>query len=310
MSPTKTFQTIFISALLIITLTSCKEEKVVEYNDDEIIVLIESPSYASNFFLGEPITFVGSAGTDNGYLMGEDLVWTSSIDGVIGYGDTFSRDDLSEGSHEITLTVANEAGESFQNSVPMNVLKHSRQVRQKIKEKRNIQTVVDFVDNGIYIDADDGTIIDMTTGLMWEKTPDNYKRDYFAAIEYANNLNLGGYDDWRMPTIEELLVISNLYLNERQRKNLNLSKKAFLTNGTICKVFDTMSGHFWAFQRPYTKNGKTLAANSVKYRYKDLVTSLFSSAPAVYEVNNPGFVRCVRKSDLKKWNKVLSTIKK
>ena len=291
-------------------LTSCEEGKVIKYNDGKIIVFIESPSYASRSFVGEPITFVGSAGTDNGYLRGEELVWVSSIDGVIGYGETFTRDDLSEGSHEITLTVVSEAGESFQNSVPMELFKHSKQVRHQIEDKRNIQTVVDLSDNGIYIDADDGTIIDMTTGLMWEKTPDNFTRDYFAAIEYANNLNLGGYDDWRMPTIEELLIISNIYLNERQRKNLNLSKKAFLTNGIICKVFDTMNGHFWALQRPYTKNGSTLAANSVKYIYNGSVTGFFHTAPAVYEVNNPGYVRCVRSSNLKKWRKVLAEIKK
>jgi hypothetical protein len=285
MFPTKPLRTIFFSVWLIITLGSCTEEVVErEYNDDEVIIFIQSPLYESKFFVGETVIFEGSAGTSNGFLKGEKLVWTSNIDGVIGYSETFSRDDLSEGSHEITLTGANEAGESIHYSVPIELFRKTDRERHQIKTNKHIELVVDVVDDGIYIDADDGTIVDTTTGLMWQKSPDNASRDYHSAIKYANNLKLAGYDDWRMPTIEELLIISDIYLSKSERKAFNLSKKAFLSGHVISKVFDTMNGHFWAFQRPYNNTGQTLAANAVRYRYNSTVTNYFHASPGVYEI--------------------------
>ncbi len=42
----------------------------------------------------------------------------------------------------------------------------------------------------------------MFNGLMWEK--ESQKMTWYDAMEYAQNLRLGGYDDWRVPIIEEL----------------------------------------------------------------------------------------------------------
>ena len=38
--------------------------------------------------------------------------------------------------------------------------------------------------------------------LMWEK--ESREMNWSNAMEYAKNLRLGGYDDWRLPTIKEL----------------------------------------------------------------------------------------------------------
>ena len=54
-----------------------------------------------------------------------------------------------------------------------------------------------------YQDNGDGTITDLNTGLMWQQTPGN-KVTYDEAVSGAENLNLAGYDDWRLPTIKEL----------------------------------------------------------------------------------------------------------
>ncbi len=59
----------------------------------------------------------------------------------------------------------------------------------------------------------DGTVTDNITGLMWQQSPDtdgdgdidaNDKLTYDEAVAGANMLNLGGYNDWRLPTIKEL----------------------------------------------------------------------------------------------------------
>lgn len=59
----------------------------------------------------------------------------------------------------------------------------------------------DFVDNN------DETVTDNATGLMWQKADDGTSRDWQGALEYAENLTLVGYTDWRLPNIKELQSI-------------------------------------------------------------------------------------------------------
>ncbi len=54
-----------------------------------------------------------------------------------------------------------------------------------------------------YIKNNDGTIIDNVTGLMWEMDMGE-KITFDEAFTKASNSNLGGYRDWRVPTIKEL----------------------------------------------------------------------------------------------------------
>lgn len=54
------------------------------------------------------------------------------------------------------------------------------------------------------IDNNNGTITNKDSGLMWQQeTPE--KMTWDQAETYCKNLNLGGYTDWRLPTIQELL---------------------------------------------------------------------------------------------------------
>ena len=54
-----------------------------------------------------------------------------------------------------------------------------------------------------YIDNGDGTISDLVTGLMWTKDP-GQKMTYNKAVANAAKCKVGGYTDWRLPTIKEL----------------------------------------------------------------------------------------------------------
>lgn len=54
-----------------------------------------------------------------------------------------------------------------------------------------------------YTDSGDGTVSDNITGLVWQKDP-GQKTTYAQAVSGASKLSLGGYDDWRIPTIKEL----------------------------------------------------------------------------------------------------------
>lgn len=58
-----------------------------------------------------------------------------------------------------------------------------------------------------YTDNGDGTITDNVTGLMWEQDMGD-KISYDEAITKATNSTLGGYTDWRVPTIKELYSLA------------------------------------------------------------------------------------------------------
>jgi hypothetical protein len=60
-----------------------------------------------------------------------------------------------------------------------------------------VKTGPTFQNNG------DGTISDLATGLTWQQTP-SAKITFAEAFTIADSLILGGYDDWRVPTITEL----------------------------------------------------------------------------------------------------------
>ena len=57
-----------------------------------------------------------------------------------------------------------------------------------------------FVDNG------DGTLTDIQTGLMWQQA-DPGELKWEEAKLYCENLVLGKYNDWRLPTMEELTTL-------------------------------------------------------------------------------------------------------
>lgn len=74
-------------------------------------VSISSPPDDSDFVEGTAIAFEGSAtDPEDGSLAGAALVWTSGLDGQIGTGSSFDRDDLSRGRHTITLTATDSNG--------------------------------------------------------------------------------------------------------------------------------------------------------------------------------------------------------
>lgn len=69
-----------------------------------------------------------------------------------------------------------------------------------------------------YVDNQDGTVSDLVTGLMWTQSPDLNgdgtidSADQMTlkdAIASVDGVDIGGYDDWRLPTIKELYSLIN-----------------------------------------------------------------------------------------------------
>jgi hypothetical protein len=55
-----------------------------------------------------------------------------------------------------------------------------------------------------YTDHGNGTVTDNVTGLTWSKGVDQQKVSLAEATAIADTMTLGGYTDWRVPTIKEL----------------------------------------------------------------------------------------------------------
>ena len=85
-----------------------------------------------------------------------------------------------------------------------------------IKEKSSSDTL-STVDNGCMSDRfvvktvhRDHVVIDRTTGLMWQQTTSPQRMGYSLAIQRINYLNkcgFAGFNDWRLPTLDEAMTL-------------------------------------------------------------------------------------------------------
>jgi hypothetical protein len=79
-------------------------------------------------------------------------------------------------------------------------------------------------------DSLNSTVTDHKTGLMWQQADDGVGGNWSEAKTYCNGLGLGGYDDWGLPRIDQLLTI------------VDYSR----FDPTIHPVFDCRSGYYWS----------------------------------------------------------------
>ncbi|MBV5307786.1 DUF1566 domain-containing protein, partial [Chromatium okenii] len=88
---------------------------------------------------------------------------------------------------------------------------YNRDYDHHVRLVRGGQSFDSFVDNN------DGTVTQLNTGLMWAKcsegqtgtgcTDTALHMNWSAALTAANNSNLGGYNDWRLPNFKELQAL-------------------------------------------------------------------------------------------------------
>ena len=119
----------------------------------------------------------------------------------------------------------------------------------------------------IYQCFDGVTVYGLQSGLVWQKKDDGVRRTWKESKSYCQDLNLAGFDDWRLPNKEEL---SGLVLKNHGSPTIN---EAF-----ICRRSNYWCGDESIFN----------AAWFVDFRYGLL---------KVYHTNYPQFfVRCVREN--------------
>jgi formylglycine-generating enzyme required for sulfatase activity len=77
----------------------------------------------------------------------------------------------------------------------------------------DLQMGVPWPDNRFISDPEEGTVIDQLTGLMWQYSPSS-ERDWAGALAHLDTLPLGGFDDWRLPNINEIATLRHLGVSD------------------------------------------------------------------------------------------------
>ena len=124
-----------------------------------------------------------------------------------------------------------------------------------------------FTTKDRFVIADDGTVSDTATGLMWmrDETP---LLTLEEALAYCAELRLGGYSDWKLPTVKELGTIINLnegekWFFEEVFPNTNIAPQGFYLSST---TFDASFG--WGCNFRFGFDGYYADRGSGKYPFR------------------------------------------
>jgi len=121
---------------------------------------------------------------------------------------------------------------------------------------------------------------------MWEK--ESREMDWAEAMEYAKNLRLGGYDDWRLPSIEELSEIVTLCggisvtVDDDAWGDIWDKNKANENYQANYKAKGFASSNYWS-STAYAGNASYAWVVSFSFGYQDY-----------YSKSSDYYVRCVR----------------
>jgi len=86
-------------------------------------------------------------------------------------------------------------------------------------------------------------------------------------MEYAKKLRLGGYDDWRLPTLEEIGSVADFYTAESKGFILHCN---YWTSTTFLHDFVDCIGGAWVRDFGYAKDRDSLShINCVRCVRKD-----------------------------------------
>lgn len=65
------------------------------------------------------------------------------------------------------------------------------------------------ITGGFSRDDTKNVVTDSVYKLMWQDGEEIYQGTYDEAVKYCENLTFAGFEDWRLPTIDELISITD-----------------------------------------------------------------------------------------------------
>jgi len=122
------------------------------------------------------------------------------------------------------------------------------------------------------VDDVNDVVLDNVTGLTWQRTVDGSAYTWAGAGTYCDNLDLGGYSDWRLPTRIELGSLVDFTV-----KQPCIDGNAFP---------NTLSIAFWTFW--------TSTADAANVGFDAWAIGFDYGRPFQYPLANKYQVRCVR----------------
>jgi len=194
----------------------------------------------------EIIVFVGATYTDPGATAEDNLDGNITSDEITVISNV---DTTTEGNYTVTYNVADVAGNNAEENRTVRIVHLSTRgtdQNQSIDMDNHIVTDGSIKDDGYYqkgispvILRNDATgiVTDYLTGMMWQDndglydikkrwvTLSNYDDGNYddtsgdTAATYCEDLSLGGYTDWRLPDIHELISVTVPYITKHIFEN-------------------------------------------------------------------------------------------
>jgi YD repeat-containing protein len=132
-------------------------------------------------------------------------------------------------------------------------------------------------------------VIDIASKLMWQdnREANTTKLTWKEAINYCENLELGGYKNWRLPNINELLTLTDY-------KDKNIFKNTF--KYVPIEGEDSYSGTLWSSTRVAYNNGARDYNEAYGLYFKIYMGGSlagFNVEPTTWERNPIRNIRCV-----------------
>lgn len=172
--------------------------------------------------------------------------------------------------------------------------------------------------NNDFVDNKDGTVTDNATGLTWQQSDSLKGMNWQQALVYANDLQLGGHDDWRLPTAKELQSIVD-YSRAPSVTNSPAIDPVFFTTSIKNEAGEKDYPYFWTStthldgRRPEAQaayiafgtatgkmRGKVMDVHGAGSQRSDPKTGqAMSRGPQGDMIRVQNFVRCVRGGKVK-----------
>ena len=121
-------------------------------------------------------------------------------------------------------------------------------------------------------------VVDNNTGLEWQQTISEDTFTWYDAVSHCENLEYGGYSDWRLPTPQESLIII-----DNSRYDLSIDSTYFpnmqrtLWTGKEIPGNTSQASYFSAYYGGIWRGNKTAEYNVICVRGNEFAQSTFTS---------------------------------
>ncbi|GAA4356484.1 S8 family serine peptidase [Kangiella marina] len=119
-------------------------------------ITVNSPNNGSSFLVNEPVTFDAQATDPEDGDVSSSISWNSSIDGLIGHGPTVTTSSLSAGTHQITVSATDSAGQTQEQTFDVSVVASNTTVSYSNTTPLSFENSTETS----IINATDGLVID------------------------------------------------------------------------------------------------------------------------------------------------------